>query len=75
MTKDNYGVISDNPQLLDINFVGRSENKADWLHANSMQYNELLDEIIISFQGTSEFFIIDHSTTTAEAASNSEEIK
>lgn len=70
MTKDNYGVVSENPQLLDINFIGRSESKADWLHANSMQYNELLDEIIISFQGTSEIFIIDHSTTTAEAASH-----
>ena len=70
MTKDNYGVISDNPQLMDINFVGRSKNKADWLHANSLQYNEILDEIIISFQGTSEMFIIDHSTTNAETASH-----
>lgn len=70
MTKDNFGVVSENPQLMDINFVGRSANKADWLHANSIQYNEQLDEIIISFQGTSEIFIIDHSTTTAEAASH-----
>lgn len=69
-TKGNFGVISENPQLLDINFVGRSGSKADWLHANSIQYNEQLDEIIISFQGTSEFFIIDHSTTTIEAANH-----
>lgn len=70
MTKDNYGVIEDNPQLLNINFVGRSADKADWLHANSIQYNSTLDEIIISFQGTSEIFIIDHSTTTEQAASH-----
>lgn len=71
LTKANFGVISENPQLLDINFVGRSGDKADWLHANSIQYNEQLDEIIMSFQGTSEIMIIDHSTTTAEAASHS----
>ncbi|MFI1771773.1 aryl-sulfate sulfotransferase [Thalassobellus citreus] len=68
--KANFGIVSENPQLLDINFVGRSGSKADWLHANSIQYNEHLDEIIISFQGTSEFFIIDHSTTTSEAATH-----
>ncbi|WP_178987590.1 aryl-sulfate sulfotransferase [Winogradskyella schleiferi] len=69
-TKANYGIISDNPQLMDINFIGRSNNKADWLHANGLAYNSMKDEIIISFQGTSELFIIDHSTTTLEAASH-----
>lgn len=71
ISKNNFGIIADNPQLMDINFIGRSNNKADWLHANSIQYNAQLDQIIISFQGTSEIFIIDHSTTTAEAASHS----
>lgn len=70
-SKENYGNIRENPQLMDLNFIGRSENKADWLHANSIQYNEELDQIVISFQGTSEIFIIDHSTTTEEAASHS----
>ncbi|WMI66098.1 aryl-sulfate sulfotransferase [Aestuariibaculum sp. YM273] len=70
-TKANFGTISENPQLMDINYIGRYNGKADWLHANSIQYNEDLDEIIISFQGTSEFMIIDHSTTSLEAASSS----
>lgn len=70
-TKDNFGNISDNPHLMDINFIGRSDSKADWLHANGIAYNEVLDEILISFQGTSEIFVIDHSTTSTEAASHS----
>ncbi|XMO85199.1 aryl-sulfate sulfotransferase [Algibacter sp. AS12] len=70
ITKDNYGVINEHPHLMDINFVGRSGDKADWLHANSIQYNEELDEIVISFQGTSEIMIIDHSTTTAQSTSH-----
>jgi len=71
----NYGVVSDNPQLIDVNYTGPGQNaaggKADWIHANSLDYNEDLDQIIISSRSLSEFWIIDHSTTTEEAAINS----
>ena len=71
----NYGVVADNPQLLNINYVGPGANsaggKADWIHANSLDYNEDLDQIIISSRALSEFWIIDHSTNTTEAASSS----
>lgn len=71
-TKSNYGVVSDNPQRLDINYLGSSILKnPNWLHANSIQYNDRLDQIIISIRSLSEIYIIDHSTTTAEAASSS----
>jgi len=69
-TKDNFGVIGDNPQKLDINFENGDGN-ANWLHINSIQYNEQLDQIVISSRNLSEFWIIDHSTTTAEAATGS----
>jgi len=69
-TKSNFGVIADNPQLLDINFLNLSTSNANWLHINSIQYNETLDQIVLSSRNLSEIFIIDHSTTTAEAASN-----
>ena len=34
----------------------------DWLHANSIDYNEELDQIIINIPTFGEFWIIDHST-------------
>ncbi|WP_046756871.1 aryl-sulfate sulfotransferase [Kordia jejudonensis] len=70
-SKDNFGTVEDNPQLLDINFLGNSAGNANWLHFNSIQYDERLDQIVISSRLLSEIYIIDHSTTTAEAATNS----
>ena len=65
---DNFGTIEDNPQLLDINFLGAGDGSANWLHGNAMHYNEALDQIIFNSRLMGEFYIIDHSTTTAEAA-------
>jgi len=69
-TKDNFGIVGENQQLLDINYVGLSGGNANWLHINSMQYNAQLDQIILSTRHLSEIYIIDHSTTIAEATSN-----
>lgn len=70
-TKDNYGIVGENPQLLDVNFLGSSAGKNNWLHFNSIQYNENLDQIVISSRLLSEIYVIDHSTTTIESASHS----
>lgn len=70
-TKDNYGDVSLNPNKMDINFVNGGTGGANWLHINSIQYNEALDQIIVSSRNLSEIFIIDHSTTTLEAATSS----
>jgi hypothetical protein len=43
---------------------------ADWTHVNGIAYNADLDQIMISIHSFSEFWIIDHSTTTKEAASH-----
>jgi hypothetical protein len=40
----------------------------DWTHVNSVAYHRGFDQIVVSVLGFSEFWIIDHSTTTAEAA-------
>lgn len=68
-TKDNYGNVADHPELIDLNYVKRSV--ADWLHVNSIAYNSDLDQIVISCRRFDEIWIIDHSTTTAEAAGHS----
>jgi len=67
-SKENFGSIADHPELIDINFVTRRAN-ADWNHINSIDYNEELDQIILSVHGFNEIWVIDHSTTTEEAAS------
>ncbi|NND88767.1 MAG: T9SS type A sorting domain-containing protein [Flavobacteriaceae bacterium] len=66
-TKDNYGVIADNPHRADMNF-GSTFFGVDWWHTNSLDYSPERDQIILSNLGFNEFIIIDHSTTTAEAA-------
>ena len=66
----NYGVVSEHPELIDINYVGTepSGTRADWNHINAVDYNEDLDQIILSVHNFSEIWVIDHSTTTQEAA-------
>ena len=69
--KANYGVVSDHPELLDVNFidsVGGASGGRDWLHCNGIDYNQVLDQIAISCKNTNEIYIIDHSTTTEEAS-------
>jgi len=44
---------------------------ADWMHSNGIDYNAELDQIAISVRRYDEVWIIDHSTTSAEAASSS----
>ena len=73
----NYGVISEHPELFDINcgVVGTTTGEpggatGDWIHINAVDYNPDLDQIVISSRRQEEIFIIDHSTTTAASASH-----
>ncbi|HIA11967.1 MAG TPA: T9SS type A sorting domain-containing protein [Flavobacteriales bacterium] len=70
VSKDNFGVVADHPELMDINAVsgGAGPNSGDWFHVNGINYNAELDQIVFTARFASEFYIIDHSTTTAEAA-------
>ena len=67
---ENFSVISDNPQLLNIN-LDSSDGLNDWNHLNSIHYNKELDQIVISARRQNEFYIIDHSTSLEESASHS----
>ncbi|MBI5539494.1 MAG: aryl-sulfate sulfotransferase [Bacteroidia bacterium] len=65
----NYGVVADHPELININFTRPFATKeADWVHMNSVAYNPYLDQIVMSAHNMNEIWIIDHSTTKAEAA-------
>ncbi len=46
----------------------RPEISSDWLHSNGVDYNAELDQILLSVRHFSEIWVIDHSTTTEEAA-------
>jgi len=73
---DNYGVVEDHPELQDVNYGNAGSNQGpggangDWKHVNAIAYNEQLDQIVFSSRHHDEIYIIDHSTTTEEAASH-----
>lgn len=66
-TKANYGIPAQHPELIDPN-ASTAQIASFWNHMNSIDYNADLDQIMVSVRGNSEFWIIDHSTTKAEAA-------
>jgi hypothetical protein len=66
-SKENYGVVDQHPELIDINYGGDLV-KSDWLHINSIDYNEAFDQILLSVRNFNEIWVIDHSTTTEQAA-------
>jgi hypothetical protein len=71
-TQLNFGVVSDHPELFDINQPdlnsGNSNATRDYFHFNAIDFNPALDQILISIRNSDEILIIDHSTTTEEAA-------
>ena len=69
-TKANFGVVANNPELMDVNVNVGTFGGGDWFHVNGVDYNPTLDQLVFSSRYTSELYIIDHSTTTAEAASH-----
>ena len=73
--KPNYGAVADHPERIDLNFnldlLDACEfggRQAVWNHANALDYNEKLDQIMITARHFSEIWVIDHSTSIEEAA-------
>ncbi|MFT5919507.1 MAG: hypothetical protein ACI9FU_001318, partial [Granulosicoccus sp.] len=71
-TKANFGVISQEKGRLNINDLASEGNpmNPDFMHCNAVTYNADLDQIAISARSRSEIYVIDHSTTTAQAATS-----
>ena len=68
-TKSNFGMVDENPNRYNINYPIASMS-SDWMHMNSIDYNPELDQISINSRNFDEFYIIDHSTSTEEARTN-----
>ena len=72
-TKANYGVVADNPGLMDINIFDVEDGMIhpDWVHSNAIDYNPELDQIAVSLRSMNEIIILDRSTTPREAEGHS----
>jgi hypothetical protein len=57
---------AEHPELIDPSFAATPS--VDWTHANAVVYDPALDQVMLSVRNFSEIWVIDHSTTTAEAA-------
>lgn len=66
-SKSNYGVVSQHPELVDSNGTGIKIPQF-WNHVNGIDYNPEFDQIMLSARNHCEVWVIDHSTTTAQAA-------
>ncbi|MCA9658324.1 MAG: aryl-sulfate sulfotransferase, partial [Myxococcales bacterium] len=65
----NYGPVADHPERIDLNYIDSyGEFYFDWNHVNGLDYSPALDQIVVSALRFSEIWIIDHATTSAEAA-------
>ena len=64
-----FGVVSEHPERIDVNYHPLQDE--DWMHINSVDYNAELDQILLSVPFFNEVWVIDHSTTTEEAATSS----
>ena len=68
-TRENFGIISDNPQLINFNYTQQQED-GDIMHSNGIAYDEVNDLIFMSVNFFHEVWVIDHSTNTMEATSS-----
>lgn len=68
-TIPNYGIVEEHPELLNLDAISNFDwiNEESWM-INGMDYNASLDQIVLSVRKMGEIIIIDHSTTTEEAA-------
>lgn len=68
-TLANYGILTESPELLNMDAIGDHDwNFYESFMINGMDYNPDLDQIVLSVRKINEIVIIDHSTTTQEAA-------
>ena len=70
--KPNYGVIADNPQKINLNSNSPQGQQplADWLHMNSIHFNPVFGQIMVSVPNLNEVWIIDYAGGAEKEASS-----
>ena len=71
-TKPNYGSVADNPRKLNLNYTQFDRfffTMGQLFHINAVSYNAERDQIVLSSAKFDEFWIIDHSISREDAAS------
>ena len=70
--KPDFGPVRLHPERVNLNYVpngiGADTHIADWAHFNAIAYNATTDQIMVSSREFSEVWMIDHSTTSEQAA-------
>lgn len=64
----NFGAVANHPERVDLNYPPVVLIDGDWNHMNGIDYDPVQDWVVVSARQQNEVWIIDHSTTTAEAA-------
>ena len=67
--RNNFGRVGDHPELINVNY-DEHDGHPDWLHINAIDYNPVLNQIMLSVPYFNELWVIDHSTTSEEAAAH-----
>ncbi len=62
--------VSQHPELFNVNCSTNGGVTSDWFHMNGVDYNPTLDQIVWCSHIKNEVYVIDHSTTTAQAATH-----
>ncbi len=65
----NYGIVAENPGRIDINY-DYGDGHPDWMHANALDWDPINDMLILTVPRFHEVWVIDHSTSTSQAAGN-----
>jgi len=63
-TKDNFGVVSEHPELININFGMAQSAPADWLHINAIAYDAFSGHVMLSVPTFNEIWVVDKDNTT-----------
>ena len=66
-SKANVRVVASHPELIDANGTN-ARIPQFWNHVNGIDYHPQFDQVMLSVRGNSELIVIDHSTSTAQAA-------
>ncbi|MGE3173955.1 MAG: aryl-sulfate sulfotransferase [Planctomycetota bacterium] len=67
--RPNFGVVANRRERIHINYPPPPQPTTGlWLHMNCVDYNPDLDQIVVSCRNWNELWVIDHSTTTQQAA-------